>query len=119
MPPRRLALVESRYLDGHAALFPAVASAWDEQVRSTQIIADMAARLAELDGVPRAAPQDPEALSRRAAELLADPVETAKADTLDKLGDGRQALEIAAGWMRTKLAPRAVGGHESVPVKEL
>jgi hypothetical protein len=32
-------------------------------------------------------------------------VEPAKAEALDKLGEGRQALNIAAGWVRSKLAP--------------
>ncbi|MGD0020608.1 MAG: hypothetical protein ABSD62_15310 [Candidatus Limnocylindrales bacterium] len=100
------ALVESRYLDGHAALFPDVAAAWDEQVRSTESIADMAARLGELDGVPPAGPPDPETLSRRTAELMADLVEPAKADALEKLGEGRQALGIAAGWVRARLTPQ-------------
>jgi hypothetical protein len=99
--------VEKRYFDGHGALFPDVAAAWDEQVKSTGEIADMAVRLAELDGVPAARPSDPETLSQRTAELAADLVEPAKSETLDKLGEGRQALSIAAGWVRRKLAPRA------------
>ncbi len=97
-------IVEGRYLDGHAALFPDVAAAWDEQVRSTEGIADTANRLADLDGVPAAEPPDPEALSRRTAELVADLVEPAKSTALDKLGEGRGALGIAAGWVRSKLA---------------
>jgi hypothetical protein len=103
-------LVEERYLDDHSALFPDVARAWEEQVRSTQIIADMAARLAETDGVPAAVTPDPEAISQRTAELVADLVERAKSEALDKLGEGRQALDIAAGWVRTKLSPKAAGG---------
>ena len=97
-------LVEVHYLDGHAALFPELARAWDEQVKSTEIIADMAARLAEIKGVPAAAPPNSDALSGRTAELVADLVEPAKADTLDKLGEGGQAFDIAAGWVRAKLA---------------
>jgi len=100
-------LVETRYLDGHAALFSDVAAAWEEQVKSTQIIADMAVRLAELDGVPAAVPPDPEAFSRRTAEIVADLVEPAKSAALDKLGEGQRALGIANAWLRTKLAPRA------------
>jgi hypothetical protein len=105
------ALVQGRYLDGHDALFPDVARAWDEQVRSTQIITDMAVRLAEIDGVPPAVPLDPEALSRRTAELVADLVEPAKAEALDKLGEGQQALRIAAGWVQAKLAPTGKDGR--------
>jgi hypothetical protein len=96
-------IVESRYLDGHGALFPDVAAAWDEQVRSTEAIADMAVRLAELDGVPPAASPDAEALARRTTELVADLVEPAKADALETLGEGRQALDIAAAWVRSKV----------------
>jgi hypothetical protein len=99
-------LAEERYLDGHDALFPDLARAWDEQVRSTQIIADMAARLAEIERVPAAAPPDSDALSRRTAELVADLVEPAKADALEKCGEDRQALELAVGWVRAKLAPK-------------
>jgi hypothetical protein len=101
-------VVEGRYLDGHGALFLTAAQAWDEQVRSTQIIADMAVRLADLDGIPTAAAPDPVAISRRAAELVADLVEPAKSDALDKLWEGRLALDIANGWLRTKLASRLV-----------
>jgi hypothetical protein len=108
------ALVQGRYLDGHDALFPDVARAWDEQVRSTQIIADMAMRLADLSGVPQADPPDLEALSLRTAELVADLVEPAKADALEKLGEGRQALDIASAWVRTKLMPTAVGRDENI-----
>jgi hypothetical protein len=101
------AAVERRYLDGHAALFSDVAAAWEEQVKSTQIIADMAVRLAELDGVPAAVPTDPETLSRRTTELVADLVEPAKAEALEKLGEGDRACGIANAWVRTKLASTA------------
>jgi hypothetical protein len=113
------AIVEARYLDGRGALFPAVLAAWDEQVRSTQLIAEMAVRLAELDGVPPAVPTDTEALSRRTTELVADLVEPAKAEALEKLGEGGRALSVATGWLRTKLAPTAVAEGESVAEKEL
>jgi hypothetical protein len=106
--------VENRYLDGHAALFPEVAAAWDEQVRSTKSIADMAVRLAEIDGVQPAMAPDPETLSQGTPELAADLVEPAKAAALEKLGEGERALSIANGWLRTKVA---VG--EPVAEKEL
>ena len=102
-------IVAQRYLDGHAALFPDLATAWAEQVRSTEIIAAMAVRLAELEGVPPAVPPNPDVLSERTAELVADLVEPAKAETLEKLGEGRQALGIAAAWMRTKVLPEIAG----------
>ena len=99
-------IVEGRFLDGHRALFPDVAAAWDEQVKSTEVIADTAVRLSELDGVPPAVPPDPEALSRRTTDLVAALVAPAKADALEKAGEGRQALGIAAGWVRARLTPQ-------------
>jgi hypothetical protein len=105
-------LVEGRYLDGHETLFPDLARAWDEQARSTKMIADMAIRLAEIDGVRPAAAPDPEALFLRTTELVADLVEPAKAEALEKAGEGRQALGIASAWVRTKVAPRAAVGAE-------
>jgi hypothetical protein len=100
-------IVEKRYLDGHAALFPAVAAAWDDQVRDTEALADAAVRLASFAGVSAAMAPEPEALSARTTELVADLVEPAKAEALEKLGEAPRALDIAAGWVRGKLAPRA------------
>jgi hypothetical protein len=105
-------LAEERYLDGHAALFPDLAAAWDEQVQGTRLIAAMAVRLAELDGVPPALQPDPEVLPRRTTEPVADLIEPAKVRALEALGEGRQAFGIAAGWVRTKVAPRAAVGAE-------
>lgn len=110
-------LVEERYLEGHVALFPDVDRAWDEQVRSTEAIADMAVRLAALEGVPSAVPSDAEALSRRTAELVADLVEPAKAEALEKLGEGERALGIANTWVRTKLAPKTISAGDPVADK--
>jgi hypothetical protein len=64
----------------------------------------MAVRLAELDGVPAVSAPDPEALARRTTELVADLVEPAKSEALDKLGEGRRAFDVANAWVRTKLA---------------
>ena len=113
------AIVESRYLDGHAALFPDLVAAWEQQLKNTQIIADMAVRLADFDGVPAALPPDADAVSRRTAELVADLVEPAKSDALEKLGEGHKALGIASDWVRMKLAPKAIAGGESVTEREL
>ena len=96
--------VEARYLDGHPALFPDVAAAFESQLRSSQEVAATAVRLAELDGLPPAAPADAEAFSARTAELVADLVEPAKVEALDKLGEGTRAFDIAAGWVRNKFA---------------
>jgi len=97
-------IAAERYLQGQSALFPNLAGAWEEQLKSTTLIADMAVRMAQIDGVPDAAPPDPEALSRRIAGLVADLVQPAKADALDKLGEGKSAFDIANAWVRSKLA---------------
>jgi hypothetical protein len=97
------ALVETRYLVGHTALFPDAVQAWDEQLRSTETLADLACRLAELDGVPPAEPADPDAVSARVTELVADLVEPAKTTALEKLGEGERAQSIATAWLRPKL----------------
>jgi hypothetical protein len=97
------ARVEQRYLDGHPALFPDLSAAWEEQVKSTTGIANMAVRLAEIHGVAASAPTNPEAVSDRTTELVADLVEPAKAETLEMLGEGRQALGVSAGWVRARL----------------
>jgi len=70
----------------------------------------MAVRLAELGGVPPAVPPDPESLSLRTRELVADLIEPARADALEKLGEGKRAFDLAQAWLRTKLvASPAVG----------
>jgi hypothetical protein len=97
------ATVETRFLGGHTALFPDAVEAWDAQLRSTEVIADLACRLAELDGVPRAEPPDPDAVSARVTQLVADLVEPAKTTALEKLGEGEQAQRIAMSWLRPKL----------------
>jgi hypothetical protein len=73
----------------------------------------MARRAAELDGVEPAEPEDPDALKARAGELVVDLVELAKSETFDKLGEGRQALDIAAGWVRAKIGDTTVSGSNS------
>ncbi|HEY5472375.1 MAG TPA: hypothetical protein VIK32_04195, partial [Candidatus Limnocylindrales bacterium] len=96
-------IVEGRYLDGHAALFPGAAQAWTEQIQSSEAIADAVVRLVELDALPAAAAGDSEAMPRRTTELVADLVEPAKAAALEKLDEGQRALGIAAGWVRAKM----------------
>ena len=51
-------------------------------------------------------------------ELVTDLVEPAKSETLDKIGEGRQALGIANTWVRTKLAPKAISAVDPVTDKE-
>jgi len=97
------AFVEGRYLAGHTALFPDAVTAWDEQLRNTATLANVACRLAELDGVVPAEPGSPDAVSSRVTELVADLVEPAKTTALEKLGEGERAQGIATGWLRPKL----------------
>jgi len=95
-------VVEERYLAGHTALFPDAVKAWEAQCTSTDTLAGVAYRLAEIDGVPPAEPPDPDAASARVTELVADLVEPAKTTALEKLGEGERAQRIAIGWLRPK-----------------
>ena len=47
-------LAEDRYLDDQGALFPDLSAAWNEQVASTEVLGDLAVRLAEVAGAPQA-----------------------------------------------------------------
>jgi hypothetical protein len=98
-------IVETRYLDGHAALFPELAARFESQLRTSQEVAASAVRAAQLDGMEPGPSEDSVAFNARVGELAADLVEPAKAEALDKLGEGRRALDIAAGWVRSRLAP--------------
>lgn len=111
--------VEARYLDGHPALFPDVAAAFEKQLKSSKEVAATAVRLAELDGLPPVTSADPEAFSRRTAELVADLVEPAKAEALEKLGEGERAFGIAVGWVRAKLTPPATGNDDLAALSPL
>ena len=102
------AIVEERYLAGHPAPFPDAMRAAEEQLKTTEGLADRAIRLAELDGVPVAERADPDAVSARATDLVADLVEPAKSTALEKLGESDRARTIATGWLRAKLEPSAV-----------
>jgi hypothetical protein len=108
-------IAEARYLDGHVALFPDGLSAWTERVQQAMELAIMADRLAELDGVPPAAPMDPDTVSARASALLTDLVEPARSTALEKLDEGHQALTIATAWLRTKVRPRATIDPDDPP----
>jgi hypothetical protein len=99
--------VEARYLDGHGALFPELAARFESQLQTSQEVAASAVRAGELDGVAPGPSEDPVAFNARVGELMADLVEPAKAEALDKLGEGRRALDIAAGWVRGKLGSAA------------
>ena len=51
---------------------------------------------------------DPDVISTRATELVANLVEPAKSTALEKLGESERARSIATGWLRAKLEPSAV-----------
>ena len=95
-------IVEERYLDGHQALFPDAVAAWAERLEEAKVLAVMADRLADLDGLPTAASPEPDPVPTRAAVLVADLVEPAKVTALEKLGEAERAMRIATGWLRTK-----------------
>ena len=63
----------------------------------------MARRANQLDGEPNAPSDETEALRKRAAELREDLVEPAKTTALEKLDEARQALSVAAAWVRRRL----------------
>jgi len=100
-------LVESRYLDGHPALFPDGLQEWEGQVAATERLAVMADRLAELDGAVRTELDMPGAIAARVPAIVADLVEPAKVTALEKLGAGDRAIRIATSWVRGR-APQAV-----------
>lgn len=85
----------------------------DEFLSIEQEVAVTAVRLAELDGPPPVAARDPDALSGRITALVADLVEPAKVEALDKLGEGGRAFGIAAGCLRAKLASTVFPGGVS------
>jgi hypothetical protein len=94
---------ERRYLAGATALFPAVARAWDAQVHEMQTLAITADRLAELDGLPGAQDPDPDAATKRIAQLSADLVEPARSRAYEQAGNGRRAFDVATAWLRPKV----------------
>ena len=102
------AIVEQRYLAGHPPLFPDAVRAAEAQLKSTEALADQAVRLAELDGVPAAERVDPDVISTRATELVADLIEPAKSTALEKLGESDRARTIATGWLRVKLTTESM-----------
>ena len=97
--------VEERYLAGHSALFPDDATAWVEQLKTSERIGQLAVALAEKDGLPIPERPEPGALAPRVAQLVADLVEPARVAALEQLGEGQRALGIATSWVRGKLEP--------------
>lgn len=71
-------------------------------VASTERLAAMADRLAELDGANPATLDLPNAVATRVPALLADLIETAKATALEKLSEGERAVRLATAWLRAK-----------------
>ena len=97
------AAVEARYLDGHTALFPDVARGWEQQLERSASLEVLACRLSEIDDVPPPERADPDAVVDRVTELVADLVEPAKADTLERLGEDEWSTSLAIRWLRTRL----------------
>ena len=89
---RRAPLVEERYLAGHPALFPDAVTAWDAQCTRTKTLADVAVRLAELDGVPRRSPAIPATTSERALEAHA-PTSSSRPRPPHSTNSGRAARQ--------------------------
>jgi hypothetical protein len=97
--------VEERFLAGHSALFPDDGAAWVEQLTTSERIGQLAAALAEQDGLPIPERPDADAVTLRVAQLVADLVEPARVAALEQLGDGWRALAIATSWVQGKLDP--------------
>ena len=82
-----------------------------ERLRASMELSVMADAIAELDGLGLVEPTEPEAIKARAAMLVADLVEPARAATLEQFDEGRRGLEIATAWLRSK-ATRAVDDRD-------
>lgn len=108
-------MAEQRFLDGHPTLFPEGLRLWEERLHEAQTLAVMADRLAELDGAQPAQPWNPDAVLERAETLFLDLVEPARVTTLEKLDEGRQALAIATGWLRSTASRRVAAKRVETP----
>ena len=98
-----LSAIETRYLGGHPALFPALARRWAGHLADAEALADVARRIAALDGWGEpGSPADPAATAAEISRFVADLVEPARVEALDKLGEGGRALRIATDWLRAK-----------------
>jgi hypothetical protein len=112
-------LAEERYLDGRAALFPDTAANEAERLRASMELAVMADVTADFDGLGPFDPIEPHVISARAAVLVADVVDPARATTLEQFDEDRRGLEIATAWLRSKASrpaddPRS-GRAETAP----
>src|SRR5439155_17442446 len=96
--------VERSHLAGATALFSAAVREWDEQRKRTETLGVLAIHLCELDGIEPLPPDDPEAFEARVTQIAADFVEPARSKAYHELGDGRRAMWIAFGWLRSKIA---------------
>lgn len=113
-------VVEMRYLEGHAALFPDDAEGWGKTVQLAQAMAEMTGRLAELDGVDPVPASSEETHDAKVASLIADLVEPSRVMALKKLDEGQRAFTIATTWLRTKVQPpSAVPGFSASEVPTL
>ena len=97
------ARVETTYVDGRLALFPANVRAWAEQRDRTAQLAAFAERLAQLDGLDPSPPGDPRAFAARVEQCEADHVEAAQVKALDELVEGQRAMSVVMRWLAPKL----------------
>jgi hypothetical protein len=96
-------IAERRFLGGHTAPFPATARAWAEQLHDSQTSAVLAFRLAELDGLPDAAEEQPGLPpDGRVEQCVADLVEVARIKTLSDLDEGPAAVVRMQAWYRPR-----------------
>ncbi|MEJ7696463.1 MAG: hypothetical protein WKF78_07580 [Candidatus Limnocylindrales bacterium] len=97
--------VETEYLAGHPALFPAELRRWDEARHETDQMVAIHARLGDLDGwLPPPETETTEEAEAVVASLSDNFTEPAKVHALEKLDEGRRAFSIATRWLRPKLA---------------
>lgn len=76
------------------------AATWPDSLPGGRVACSTGGSDSELDGVAPFVPKDLETLPRRTTELVADLVEPARAEALEKVGKGARAFGIASEWMR-------------------
>src|SRR5215213_1578515 len=67
-------------------------------------MAVMTIHLAELDAVGDPPADDPEAVQRRVAALVADLTEPARSEAYNEMGDGRRAYAVGRAWVLDSLS---------------
>jgi len=70
----------------------------------SKTMAAIATRLCELDAVGDPPADDPEAVQRRVAALVADLTEPARSEAYNEMGDGRRAYAVGRAWVLDSLS---------------